>query len=159
MGCGTGLNFARVLAQLDAPTGRLTGVDFSEAMLRRAQHRIAARGWTNVELVQVDAGLVSLPRRFEAVLFAYSLAMIRDWQGAIRNAAAHLSPGGRLVVLEFGTFGGWGQMGAGVRRWLRWHHVETRRPYVEVLRETFDEVRVEHRLGGYYFIARAIGRA
>jgi len=159
LGCGTGLNFAHIVSRLDARTGRLAGVDFSEPMLRRARRRVAARGWPNVGLLQEDAGIVAIPGRFDAVLFAYSLAMMRDWQGALRNAAAHLSPGGRLVVLEFGRFDRWGPAGAGVRRWLRWHHVETRRPYVDALRGLFADVRTEHHLGGYYFIACARNRA
>lgn len=153
VGCGTGLNFRYVLDKLDPQRGRLVGLDFSADMLRRAERRVVARGWTNVELVQGDATTMRLGRAFDGILFAYSLTMIPEWPRAIDRAAEHLKPGGRLVVLDFSTFEGWGPLGAAMRGWLRWNHVETRRPYVEKLREAFPGLEVTHWLGGYNFTA------
>lgn len=157
VGCGTGLNFGLVREWLDEARGRLVGVDFSSEMLRQAERRIAARGWTNVELVQADATTMELGRTFDRVLFAYSLTMIPDWRAALRRAWAHLSPGGRIVVLDFGPFTGWGPLGGLMRAWLRANHVETLRPYAQGMKEVFEEVEVEHTLGGYWFTAVATG--
>src|ERR1700721_567653 len=44
MACGTGLNFP-LLQQAVGPGGRIVGVDLTDAMLARAQDRIAANGW------------------------------------------------------------------------------------------------------------------
>ncbi len=156
VGCGTGLNFRYVLEQLDPPAGRLSGLDFSADMLRKAQRRIRARGWSNVDLIQADASTLALERRFDAVLFGYSLTMIPDWAAALEQAYEHLRPGGRLVVLDFGRFDGWGPLGALMRGWLRLNHVETLRPYERKLREIFGAVEVEPWLGGYNFTA--VGR-
>ncbi len=153
VGCGTGLNFRYVLERLDPARGRLVGLDFSGDMLRQARKRIAARGWRNVELVEADAARMDLGRRFHGILFAYSLTMIPDWPAAIERAAAHLAPGGRLVVLDFSRFAAWGPLGALMRGWLRLNHVETLRPYEDKLRATFPRVDVSYWLGGYNFTA------
>ncbi|MBN2447771.1 MAG: methyltransferase domain-containing protein [Phycisphaerae bacterium] len=156
IGCGTGLNFRYVLDRLDPSAGRLVGLDFSADMLERSRRRTAAHGWSNVELVQADAEKLDLGRDFDAVFFAYSLTMIPDWESALRRAYAHLRPGGRLVVLDFSTFGGWGPLAPVMRTWLKLNHVLTRRPYLDRMREVCGEVDVYHWLGGYNFTA--VGR-
>lgn len=155
VGCGTGLSFRHVLDCLDPVRGRLVGVDFSPNMLRQAEKRLAARGWENVELLEADAAKLDLARRFDGILFAYSLAMIRDWSAAIERARRHLEPGGRLVVLEFSRFERWGPLAPLLRGWLRLNHVETLHPYQQGLREAFPNLEVEYWLGGYNFIAVA----
>src|ERR1700691_1354786 len=62
MACGTGLNFP-LLQQAVGPGGRIVGVDLTDAMLARAQDRIAANGWSNVSLGQADAAGFDLPDR------------------------------------------------------------------------------------------------
>src|ERR1700728_2574877 len=52
--CGTGLNFP-LLEKVVGPGGRIVGVDLTDAMLARAQDRIAANGWGNVSLVPAGA--------------------------------------------------------------------------------------------------------
>src|SRR5579871_4701223 len=48
--CGTGLNFP-LIEEAIGPDGRIVGVDLTDAMLGRAEDRIAANGWRNVSLV------------------------------------------------------------------------------------------------------------
>jgi len=156
VGCGTGLNFRYLLGQLDPERGRLVGLDFSPDMLRRARRRVAAHGWKNVELVEADAAKLDLNRQFDGILFAYSLTMVPDWRAATRRAYEHLKAGGRLVVLDFGQFRRWGPLGALMRGWLRFNHVETLRQYEDGLREVFHDLEVHHWLGGYSLTA--IGR-
>ncbi|MBU0640825.1 MAG: methyltransferase domain-containing protein [Planctomycetes bacterium] len=156
IGCGTGLDFRYFLERLDPERGRLTGVDFSADMLARAERRVVASGWSNVELVQADATELALGRRFHAILFSYSLTMIPEWATAVDRAYAHLQPGGRLVVHDFGTFGGWGPLGPIMRTWLRLNHVETQRPYLDKLNRVFANLETTRWLGGYNFTA--VGR-
>jgi S-adenosylmethionine-diacylgycerolhomoserine-N-methlytransferase len=153
IGCGTGLNFGAILAQLDPVAGGLTGVDFSLDMLSRARRRIAARGWNDVELIAADATSLALGRSFDSVLFAYSLSMIPDWEAAVRRAWDHLRPGGQLVILDFGEFRGWGPLGPLARGWLRLNHVATLRAYPQRLPEILGPIQVENWLGGYAFLA------
>lgn len=155
VGCGTGLNFRHVLSYLDPARGRLTGLDFSEPMLERAKRRAARNGWKNVTLVHGDATARKFPEPFDAVLFAYSLSMIPDWRAAVQNARAHLNPAGRLVVLDFGPFTGWGPLGPAMRAWMGWYGVLTTRPYEAGLREMFGKVEVDRLGGNYCFIAVA----
>jgi ubiquinone/menaquinone biosynthesis C-methylase UbiE len=153
VGCGTGLNFRHVLDRLDPERGRLVGLDFSADMLRLARRRVASHGWKNVELVEADAARLDLGRRFDGILFAYSLTMIPEWRAAIDRAYEHLAPGGRLVVLDFGQFERWGPFGALMRGWLRLNHVETLRQYEDRLREVFLDLNVYHWFGGYNLTA------
>jgi S-adenosylmethionine-diacylgycerolhomoserine-N-methlytransferase len=165
IGCGTGLNFPYIMECLTKggvgvppatePAGRLVGLDFSPDMLQRAARRVAARGWKNVELVQADAAKLALDRQFDAIFFGYSLTMIPDWRGALERAHAHLRPGGRVVVLDFGRFENWGPFGAVMRWWLRINHVDTLQPYEQTMRNLFGEARVESWFGGYNFTASA----
>src|SRR5215467_6410267 len=60
IGCGTGLNFA-LLQEAVGETGRIIGVDLTDAMLEQARLRIAREGWKNVELVQADASSYAFP--------------------------------------------------------------------------------------------------
>ncbi|MFQ5806605.1 MAG: class I SAM-dependent methyltransferase [Phycisphaerae bacterium] len=156
VGCGTGLNFRYVLDYLNPARGRLVGVDFSPDMLRQAERRVAARGWQNVELLEADATKLNLHRHFDGVLFTYSLTMIPDFPAAIDRARAHLKPGGRLVVLDFGRFEGWGPLAPLMRGWLRLNHVEPLRPYEQKLREVFPDLELSYWLGAYNFTA--VGR-
>jgi len=155
IGCGTGLNFRHLLDPLDPARGRLTGLDFSHAMLQQAERRVTAHGWTNVGLVQADAAELTLDQRFDAIFFAYSLTMIPAWKKSLERAREHLQPDGRLVVLDFGRFQRWGPFGATMRGWLRLNHVETLRSYEQAIRDVFETVDVEYWLGGYCFTAVA----
>lgn len=153
VGCGTGLNLRFVQERLDPARGKLVGLDFSADMLERAQRRVETNGWRNVELVQADASTLRMARRFDGILFAYSITMIPDWRGALRRAYEHLNPGGRMVVLDFGQFRGWGPLAPLMRGWLRANHVETLQPYIETLRELDPKLQVIDWMGGYNFTA------
>ena len=155
-GCGTGLNFGLMKRELVSDRSMLVGLDFSEAMLKKAAGRIARFGWEGIELVEGAADEVVLARTFDAILFCYSLTMIYDWERALDNAHTHLRRGGRLVVHDFDRFGRWGPVG-GMIRWVqRSNHVDTSRPYVEKIDALFGNVKVERWLGGYHFTAVAV---
>ena len=58
--CGTGLNFP-LLEEKVGPTGRIVGVDLTDAMLEKARERVDREGWQNVELVRSDAAEYDFP--------------------------------------------------------------------------------------------------
>ncbi len=153
VGCGTGLNFRHILEHLDPACGRLVGLDFSPHMLVRARRRVATQKWSHVELREGDATRLRLDEPFDAVLFAYSLSMIADWRAALETARDHLQQGGRIVVLDFSTFDGWGPAAAIARAWLGLHHVRPDRSHVDAIRGAFADVEVRHFLRKYCFIA------
>ncbi len=149
VGCGTGLNFSHVLDRLDPSSGRLSGLDFSQAMLARAERRVARHAWPNVELVRADAVDMSLGQTFDGILFAYCITMIPDWAAALRQAFDHLKVGGRMVVIDFGGFSGWGPLGPLMRGWLKLNHVQTQDVYIEEMQRIFGTVELRHWLGGW----------
>ncbi len=97
--CGTGLNFS-LLEEIVGPEGLIVGVDLTDAMLERAQNRIATKGWSNISLVQSDAVEFDFPTDVDAILSTYALTQVPDCAEVIAHGAAALSPGGRWVVLD-----------------------------------------------------------
>jgi ubiquinone/menaquinone biosynthesis C-methylase UbiE len=97
--CGTGLNFP-LIEEAIGPDGRIVGVDLTDAMLARAQDRIAANGWRNVSLVQADAAGFGFPAEVDAILSTYALSQVPECAQVIAHGAAALAGGGRWVVLD-----------------------------------------------------------
>jgi ubiquinone/menaquinone biosynthesis C-methylase UbiE len=97
--CGTGANFSLIEAAI-GPGGRLVGVDLTDAMLARAQDRIAINGWSNISLVQADAADFDFPGEVDAILSTYALSQVPECAEVIAHGAAALAEGGRWVVLD-----------------------------------------------------------
>lgn len=108
--CGTGLNFA-LIEKVIGPDGRIVGVDLTDAMLARAQERIASHGWSNISLVQADAADFNFPAGVDAILSTYALTQVPECGEVIAHGAGALSEGGRWVVLDL-------KMPANVPQWL-----------------------------------------
>jgi ubiquinone/menaquinone biosynthesis C-methylase UbiE len=100
--CGTGLNF-RLIEEVIGPRGRIIGVDLTDAMLARAEDRIAANGWSNVRLVQADAAEFDFPGQVDAILSTYAMTQVPECAAVIARGAAALSGKGRWVVLDVKT--------------------------------------------------------
>lgn len=112
VGCGTGLSLPLLAAGV-GPSGSVIGVDASEAMLRQAGRKVRRSGWSQVQLVRGEASRVEefVDGRVDAVLFAYSLSIVTNWEAAWSAALRVCRPGGRVAVLDT-TYPG------GRRRWL-----------------------------------------
>ena len=110
IGCGTGRNL--IVAARAWPDARFYGIDISEAMLETARAKVAQAGLADrITLAQGDATAFDAQAlfgiaAFDRVFQSYTLSMIPDWQGAIREAAAKLSPDGRLDIVDFGQQNG-----------------------------------------------------
>lgn len=114
IGCGTGLSFP-LLQQAVGRTGRIVGVDASTDMLAQAGAKAERRGWMNIDLENADATTLTPgwlngrlgpergPDGAEAVLFTYSLSLMRDWPEAWRAATAAAQPGARVAVVDMQT--------------------------------------------------------
>src|SRR5689334_21977912 len=74
-GCGTGHDLPH-LAEAVGPTGRVIGVDLTDAMLAKAEERIRDHGLTNVSLVQDDPATYKVPRDTRGVIACYSLTLV-----------------------------------------------------------------------------------
>jgi S-adenosylmethionine-diacylgycerolhomoserine-N-methlytransferase len=98
LGAGTGRNLGFLGERLPA-LGSVELVDLCPALLDRARRR--TRGLPNVRVVEADAVTYRPARPVDLVYFSYSLTMIPDWEGALRNAVSMLKPGGALGAVDF----------------------------------------------------------
>jgi demethylmenaquinone methyltransferase/2-methoxy-6-polyprenyl-1,4-benzoquinol methylase len=90
--CGTG---DLAIADLKAGASRVTGLDFSEAMLERARRK-APLDW-------VQGDMLALPfadATFDAATVGFGVRNVADLELALRELRRVLRPGGRLAILE-----------------------------------------------------------
>ncbi|MFV0132900.1 methyltransferase domain-containing protein [Streptomyces sp. HMX87] len=98
LGCGTGASTRALLRA--APRARITAVDASSGMLRRALHkpwpsRVCFRHLTAEEVVTTGEG------PYDAVFAAYLFRNVTDPDGVLAAVRSLLRPGGRLAVHEY----------------------------------------------------------
>jgi demethylmenaquinone methyltransferase/2-methoxy-6-polyprenyl-1,4-benzoquinol methylase len=91
--CGTG---DLALADLRAGASRVTGLDFSEAMLARARRKAPALDW-------VQGDMLALPfadATFDAATVGFGVRNVADLEAALRELRRVLRQGGRVAILE-----------------------------------------------------------
>ena len=145
VGCGTGRNL--IAAARCWPGVHFHGLDISEEMLKSARAAIARAGLERrIRVAQGDATdfdpqALFHVAQFDRIFQSYTLSMIPDWQGAVREAARHLAPGGSLHIVDFGQqeelprwFRAW------LLGWLRRFHVAPRAMLPEAAREIASDV-------------------
>lgn len=104
VGCGTGLNFAALEAQV-GPGGRVIGLDLSTEMLAQAQARIQRHDWANVTLIGGAIEKAAIPVEADAALLCGVHDVLRS-PVALANVVDHVRPGGQIV--------------AGGAKWVSW---------------------------------------
>jgi S-adenosylmethionine-diacylgycerolhomoserine-N-methlytransferase len=146
VGCGTGRNLAQIAKQW--PNARLYGLDISEEMLKSATVNLRrARCINRTILGRADAAnfdAISLygRGRFDRIMFSYTLSMVPDWHGALRQAAALLSTQGSIHVVDFGMQTGlpdWFRQA--LVTWLARFHVEPRESLQTCALELGNEIK------------------
>lgn len=97
VGVGTGIALPHYPA-----TATVFGVDLSEAMLRRAQARVATLGLRNVAgLAVMDAERLAFPDAcFDAVVAQYVVNTVPHLESTLDELARVLKPGGEMVLLN-----------------------------------------------------------
>lgn len=106
--CGTG-DLTEAMAAAGA--ARVTGLDYTPAMLEVARERLvkkSARAWaqaaSRISYMQGDAqALPFADASVDVVSIAFGIRNVGDPGRAIGEFRRVLRPGGRLVILEFGT--------------------------------------------------------
>jgi ubiquinone/menaquinone biosynthesis C-methylase UbiE len=99
---GTGLNLDFYPDNI-----RLTGVDFSPAMLKRARDRAHKLG-RRVELREGDAHALEFPdSSFDTVVCTFSLCGIPDDRQAVAEMRRVLRPGGQLLLADHIASSAW----------------------------------------------------
>jgi S-adenosylmethionine-diacylgycerolhomoserine-N-methlytransferase len=131
LGCGTGRNLVEINRLY--PHADLYGIDISREMLTTAGSAVARRGLQGkIRLALADAALFDPARtfgrgQFDRIVISYAVSMIPAWETVLRQAAAHLTPGGELHIADFGDQRGlpvWFR--TALHRWLDAFHVTPR---------------------------------
>ncbi|MFG3551545.1 class I SAM-dependent methyltransferase [Streptomyces sp. NPDC047725] len=102
LGCGTGASTRALLGA--APRARITAVDASAGMLRRA----LAKPWpSHVRFLHLTAEEVTAAGEgpFDAVFAAYLFRNVTDPDAVLKSVRTLLRPGGRLVAHEYSLSG------------------------------------------------------
>lgn len=97
VGIGTGLSLPYY-----SPDVRLTGVDISEPMLRKAQQRVAELGLNNVDALAVmDAEHLDFPdTSFDVIVAQYVITTVPNPEATLDEFARVLRPGGEIVLVS-----------------------------------------------------------
>jgi demethylmenaquinone methyltransferase/2-methoxy-6-polyprenyl-1,4-benzoquinol methylase len=157
MACGTGLNFP-LIEKVIGPGGRIVGVDLTDAMLARAQNRMAANGWSNISLVQADAAKYDFPAEVDAIVSTYALSQVPECAEVIAHGAAALSGGGRWVVLDL-------KVPDSTPGWLAQLGTATVRPFASIdewmMRRPWEAIRaaMQEELAGFSWTELFFGTA
>ncbi|MCL4294415.1 MAG: methyltransferase domain-containing protein [Anaerolineae bacterium] len=100
LGCGAGLD-SLIAARRVGPIGKVIGVDFSEAMLRRARQAATEAGINNVEFHQAEAANLCLDHASIEVALVNGIFNLNPARGHIfRELARVVRPGGVVYAAE-----------------------------------------------------------
>lgn len=97
--CGTG-DWTIMLAQ-KYPRADVFGLDFSQEMLKVAQHKVGHSETRNITLVSGNAMQLNYPdNNFDVVTIGFGLRNVPDANTALSEIYRVLKPGGQLICLE-----------------------------------------------------------
>ncbi|MGE5306165.1 MAG: class I SAM-dependent methyltransferase [Alphaproteobacteria bacterium] len=156
VGCGTGLNFSYLLQSI-GDTGRLIGIDLTDAMLEKAMKRVRRNRWRNVDLVEADAASYIFPAGIQGVLSTFALTLVPEYEQVIDHAARALVPGGRFVIADFKKSEHWPlwliKLGVLITKPFGVSlDLAERKPW-QVMTKCFTQVTVTELFGGSVYIA------
>lgn len=98
VGCGGGID-SLIAANMVGPQGRVVGVDMTLAMLTKARASATAAGITNVEFREGFGEALPVEDAWADVVISNGvLNLMPDKDGALREMARVLKPGGRLQI-------------------------------------------------------------
>lgn len=97
VGVGTGLSLPLYGADV-----KVTGIDFSAAMLKRARERVKRRGLGNIEaLIEMDAMAMAFPDdSFDATVGMYLMTAVPDPDKVFAELVRVTKPGGSILVVN-----------------------------------------------------------
>lgn len=157
VGCGTGLNFAR-LEDAVGPIGTLAGIDLSPEMLDEARARVDRHGLHNVLLIQAAAESPEIPARTaDAALLFCGVHDVMRSPAAPANVLHQVRDRGRVVAAG-AKWAPWWQPGSAALNLSTWtvnrHYVTTfegfDRPWTHLAGLVADlEVEEVYAGGGY----------
>lgn len=97
---GTGSN-ALVLAR-HLSSGHVTGIDFSEGMLKQARAKAELALIRNADFVEMDMQRLSFPdNEFDVATCAFGIFFVEDMEGQLRLISKKIKTGGKVAVTSF----------------------------------------------------------
>lgn len=156
---GTG-NAAITLASY-LPHARITGVDFSSAMLAQARAKAKAGNVGNVEFLEMDMQALEFPHEyFDAAVCAFGIFFVDDMERQLKHISDTVKSGGRILISCFyeNSFSPCVDLFLdriehyGIERPpLRWKRIATEAGCVSLFRDAgLRDIRVDRMDLGYY---------
>lgn len=97
---GTGSN-ALVLAR-HLSTGHVTGIDFSEGMLKQARAKAELASIRNIDFIEMDMQRLSFPdHQFDVATCAFGIFFVEDMECQLRQISSKVKTGGKVAVTSF----------------------------------------------------------
>jgi demethylmenaquinone methyltransferase/2-methoxy-6-polyprenyl-1,4-benzoquinol methylase len=100
LGCGTGWATLEIASRLEG-TGKVVGLDLSEAMIEQARQKQPAFRYDNVEFVQESASSLSYDSCFDCVVSTNAFHHFADKEQVFANVWQSLKRGGTFVIQDF----------------------------------------------------------
>jgi len=98
--CGTGDMALALRRQAGESATKIMGVDFSHAMLQRANHKSAGK---SLHWVEADALRLPFPdQQFDLITAAFGFRNLADYDAGLREMMRLLRPDGECGILDFG---------------------------------------------------------
>jgi len=98
--CGTGDMTFALRRQAGESAANILGVDFSHAMLQRANDKSAGKA---LRWVEADALRLPFPdQQFDLITAAFGFRNLADYDAGLREMVRLLRPGGECGILDFG---------------------------------------------------------
>jgi demethylmenaquinone methyltransferase / 2-methoxy-6-polyprenyl-1,4-benzoquinol methylase len=98
--CGTGDMTFALRRQAGKSPAKILGVDFSHAMLLRANDKSAGK---SLRWVEADALRLPFPdQQFDLITAAFGFRNLADYDAGLREMVRLLRPGGQCGILDFG---------------------------------------------------------
>lgn len=101
IGTGAG-DVAMLAAEIVGPSGSVLGIDQEASVLARARTRAENSGLRHIHYEAATLDSLSAVTAFDAVVGRFVLCLQPDRASFLRQAAAHLRPGGMLLFIEPG---------------------------------------------------------
>ena len=100
LGSGAG-NDCFVARMLAGETGKVTGLDFTEEMIEKAQNNLAKTGFKNIEFISGDIEEIPLPdSAFDVVISNCVLNLVPNKETAFKEIYRVLKPGGHFCISD-----------------------------------------------------------
>jgi ubiquinone/menaquinone biosynthesis C-methylase UbiE len=99
LGCGPGSVIPSLLEEVDS-SSKITGIDFSCAMIDIANRKKREFNWDNVEFKCMDMYEYTPDKKVDTVIFSLALTAMPEYEKAIEKALDILKPNGQLLIID-----------------------------------------------------------